>query len=60
MHLGAKGPLIVLKVGDRDLTNGNGNHASDDHSGLAVGRPGPIGSLPGVEQTKSHGLLWAE
>ena len=41
---------VVLKVGERTLTNGNGSHAGDghagdDHSGLAVDKPGPIENL---------------
>lgn len=45
-------PSAVLNVGDRDLANGNGSHAGDDHSELAVGSPGPIESLAGAGQAK--------
>lgn len=32
MILGAPKTTVVLKVGDRDMTNGHGSHAGDDHS----------------------------
>lgn len=32
---------VVLKVGKRALTNGNGSQAGDDHAELAVDRAGP-------------------
>lgn len=35
---------VVLKVGKRALTNGNGSQAGDDHAELAVDRPGKSGT----------------